>query len=241
MLGASAKDAGENLTGKFGLGFKSLLLASTTPRVWSGDIAFEVVAGCLPEKLNASPNFIQFRNEIPTINQSSLRGTFIELPLDDGIEPTNVLDRFSSLAGLLPVFARSLVCVEVENDTHNWVPSSDKQILTLGENKIEIGEVFIPTKVEKTKTKLLVFRSNSGTIAMRIGASGFEKFDGNATFPVPILWVTAPTRGTAARGVLMNGAFQIDTGRATLAQSQDSQKKNNEIAAKIASGSGICP
>ena len=237
MLGASAKDAGENLTGKFGLGFKSLLLASTTPRVWSGDIAFEVVAGCLPEKLNASPNFIQFRNEIPSINQSSLRGTFIELPLDDGIEPTNVLDRFSSLAGLLPVFARCIVCVEVENDIHKWIPI-DNQILALGESKIEIGEVFIPTKVGKTNTKLLVFRSNSGTIAMRIGASGFEKFDGNAKFPVPILWVTAPTRGTAARGVLMNGAFQIDTGRATLAQSQDSQKKNNEIAAKIASEIG---
>jgi hypothetical protein len=48
MLGASAKDEDEGVTGKFGLGFKSVLLASSTPRIWSGDLCFDVVAGCLP-------------------------------------------------------------------------------------------------------------------------------------------------------------------------------------------------
>jgi hypothetical protein len=101
-----------------------------------------------------------------------------------------------------------------------WVRSLTWQprIVRLGSGRqIETGSVALPVDGGRVHSGILVFRAASGSVVLRIGAGGIEEFDRKAQPAVPATWVTAPTRGTAARGVLLNAPFQIDTGRATLA------------------------
>ncbi len=49
VLSSSDKPVGHNLTGKFGLGFKSALLACDRPRLLSGQMRVEIVGGVLPK------------------------------------------------------------------------------------------------------------------------------------------------------------------------------------------------
>lgn len=231
MLGASAKDEEEGVTGKFGLGFKSLLLASNLPRVSSADLSFEVVAGCLPRKWRPSPETKRILQDIGDASQRALRATFIELPLEDKVPAAEVVERFAGLAGLLPVFARKLVCVDVDMKSHRWQPQTVRHS---GGRVIEVGAVSLPVEKGQIHSRVLVFRGPSGCIVMRTGKAGIEEFDRKAKSPVPGIWVTAPTRGTPARGALMNAAFQIDTGRATLALGQAATATNTKIVKAIA-------
>lgn len=231
MLGASAKDEEDGVTGKFGLGFKSLLLASSQPRVSSGDLSFEVVAGCLPRKWMANQETRQFHQEIGNASQKALRATLIELPLDDKGSAKEVVERFAGLAGLLPLFARKVVCVDVEEESHRWRP---QPVRRSGGHVIEVGTVSLPVDGGRVHSGVLVFRVPSGCVVMRTGKAGIEEFDRKAQPPVPGIWVTAPTRGTPARGILMNAAFQIDTGRATLALGDAAKAANIKIVKAIA-------
>jgi hypothetical protein len=231
MLGASAKEEDEGVTGKFGLGFKSVLLASSTPRVWSGDLCFDVVAGCLPRKWKASPATKNFQQAVQTPNQRKLRGTLIELPLDSRVAASDVTERFAGLAGLLPVFARKLRCVVVGEESHTWQP----RILRLGSGRqIETGSVALPVDGGRVHCGILVFRAASGRVVLRIGAGGIEEFDRKALPAAPAIWVTAPTRGTAARGALLNAPFEIDTGRATLATGNAATQINTTLTKTLA-------
>ncbi len=231
MLGASAKDEDEGVTGKFGLGFKSVLLASRTPRVWSGDLCFEVVAGCLPRKWKASPATKQFQQSVQTPSQRALRGTLIELPLDSAGAVSEVMERFVGLAGLLPVFARKLRCIVVDEEPHTWQP----RILRLASGRqIEMGSVSLPVEGGRVHSGILVFRTTSGSVVLRIGAGGIEEFDRKAQPAIPGTWVTAPTRGMPARGVVLNAPFQIDTGRATLALGKAATQINTKLTRTLA-------
>lgn len=231
MLGASAKDEDEGVTGKFGLGFKSVLLASSTPRVWSGDLSFEVAAGCLPRKWKASTATKQFLRAVQTPSQRTLRGTLIELPLDSRDVTCEITDRFASLAGLLPVFAKRLRSVVVGEEVHTWQP----KVVCLGRGcRFETGSVSLPVRGGRVHTRILVLRASSGSVALRIGPAGIEDFDRESRPAVPGVWVTAPTRGTPARGVLLNASFQIDTGRATIALGKTATQINMALAHALA-------
>jgi hypothetical protein len=231
MLGASAKDPEEGVTGKFGLGFKSLLLASRAPRVWSGDLSFDVVAGCLPRKWVSSEETRQFRQNVSGVAQKGLRATLFELSLDERELVGQVVERFSGLAGLLPVFARRVVQVDVDGESHQWRPV---HLSLLRGYSIEVGSVAIPVGRGKVRSGLMAIRVDSGCVVLRTGISGIELFDREAFVAVPAVWVTAPTRGTPARGFLINASFQIDTGRATLAQGQSATTSNSSLVETIA-------
>lgn len=159
MLGASAKDEDEGVTGKFGLGFKSVLLASSTPRIWSGDLCFDVVAGCLPRKWKASSATKQFQQAVQTPSQRALRGTLIELPLDSRGAAAEVTERFAALAGLLPVFARKLRCVVVgEEPSHLATPDPSAGQWQADRDR----SVALPVEGGRIHSGILVFRAASG-------------------------------------------------------------------------------
>ncbi len=236
MLGASAKDENESVTGKFGLGFKSVFLASSNPRVWSGDLCFEVLAGCLPVKWTASATTKRFYQMVQTPNHRGLRPTIIELPLDSDSSASEVIARFSGLAGLLPVFARKLRCVVVDDKSNSWQP---RPLRMKGAELIEVGSVSLPVEGGWVQSRLLVFRVRSGSAVFRLGSGGIEEFDRKAQPAVPGIWVTAPTRGASARGVLLNASFQIDTGRASLEMGK-SEEINSALTTSLANEVSRC-
>lgn len=116
MLSSSDKAPGDverGTTGRFGLGFKSAFLLSNAPRVLSGSLAFEVVAGLFPSALDDDERKALERSLEELGSTPDTRAlTLIELPLvrrhgsgDLRVEP---IERFALLAHLQVVFARHI-------------------------------------------------------------------------------------------------------------------------------------
>lgn len=228
MLGATAKSDAEEVTGKFGLGFKSVLLVTDSPRVWSGDLAFKVVGGCLPERwAPSSPTRdSQVRHQGAV---RALRTTIVELPLTDRAKRSELGERFATLAGLLPVFARQIRKVIVDDEVHYWSP----KVVVEGDCRVLIGMCRLPVLSGFVTSRILVFESVLGSTVLRLGPDGVVAFERSERNPVPAIWVTAPTRGVPAHGLVLNAPFQIDTGRANLASGR-AARRNIEQAKKLA-------
>jgi hypothetical protein len=228
MLGATAKSDAEEVTGKFGLGFKSVLLATDSPRVWSGDLSFRVVGGCLPERwVPGGPTRESQARHLGT--GKALRTTLVELALPDSSNRSELGERFSSLAGLLPVFARQIRKVTVDDEVHHWLP----KVIVAGECTVSVGRCRLPVRSGFVTSRILVFESSLGSAVLRLGNDGVAPFERSERHPIPAIWVTAPTGGTAAHGLVLNAPFQIDTGRANLASGR-AARRNAEQAKRLA-------
>ena len=230
MLGASSKSGETGATGKFGLGFKSVLLASARPHVWSGDLSFEIVAGCLPQHWTPGMDTRVFQRRHHGAMMRPLRSTLIELPLDRHEEASEITRRFAGLAGVLTVFSQNIRQVTLDGHQHAWKP---EVLHDRGGCTIEAGPVQLPTSNGMLVSRLLVLRARSGAVALRVDGSGVIVFEPSAVPVVPAIWVLAPTRGTAARGVLINAPFHIDTGRGSLALGKTAAR-NRDLVRSIA-------
>lgn len=228
MLGATAKSEAEEVTGKFGLGFKSVLLATDSPRVWSGDLSFKIVGGCIPERWmpSAPTRESQVRHQGAV---RALRTTVVELALPDKAKRSELGERFTALAGLLPVFARQIRRVLVDDEVHHWSP----KVVVEGDCRVSVGMCRLPVQNGFVTSRILVFESALGSMVLRLGPDGVVAFERSERNAVPAIWVTAPTRGIPAHGLVLNAPFQIDTGRANLA-SGGAAKRNIEQAKKLA-------
>ena len=233
MLGATAKSDAEEVTGKFGLGFKSVLLATDSPRVWSGDLSFKVVGGCLPERW--VPGGATRESQARHVgNGKALRTTLVELALPESSKRGELGDRFSALAGLLPVFARQIRKVTVDDEVHHWSP----KVIVAGECIVSVGMCRLPVRSGFVTSRILAFESSLGSAVLRLGNDGVATFERSERHPVPAIWVTAPTRGIAAHGLVLNSPFQIDTGRANLASGR-AARRNAEQAKRLAQAISI--
>ena len=111
MLTLSSSDkTGQDLqvTGKFGLGFKSVFLLSDLPRVVSSDLCFEVVGGIYPRRPSRE-TLGSLQESLPGADDAeSRRATLIQVPMLDKIAPEDVLLPFEQMAHVQVVFTRSI-------------------------------------------------------------------------------------------------------------------------------------
>jgi hypothetical protein len=230
VLAASDKDDTVGLTGKFGLGFKSVLLATDAPCILSGDLKIKIVGGCLPIKWEAAGGALDaLLNVEPKVH--GLRGTVVEFKLSEPLRQSEVLDRFASLAGLQCIFSKEIRSIQVNTETHHWSPTP----LALDLQNIEIGSADLPFKGSLNRANLINFRTGSGCFALHLGSRGFIRFPVGAEHSPPAIWVTAPTRESAAQGLILNNEFELDTGRGGLPHGESAQS-NLVLAEKMAMG-----
>ena len=228
ILSATDKPGDEGATGKFGLGFKSVLLACEQPRILSGRLAIRVVAGILPQPWE---DVQEARQRLTAFSTDSRQpGTLIDLPGVERELRARVLERFRQLAGILCVFGRA-----VRSVTH--VPASDsesKSSWSWKPNKIcpgvEVGELHLRGDWG-ARTRAICVRAGDGSLLMALGPQGFRPLPDS----VPALWVTAPTRESSAVGFAVNGSFDLDAGRGRLAGDTG---KNLNKAGKIGRQAG---
>ena len=105
LLNTSDKQAENQVTGKFGLGFKSVYLVSDKPKILSGRLGVEIFAATLPKSLKEQDRS-RLKNTVDSLIDKKLTATAIELPLADGIEQVEVLKTFKCYAGILVVFSK---------------------------------------------------------------------------------------------------------------------------------------
>lgn len=235
VLGPSDKPRADGLTGKLGLGFKSLLLACERPRLLSGKLAVEIVGGILPAPWTGAECNNARQALAGACDGAGHAGTLIELHgLAAGIRD-DILGRFRTLAGVLCVFGKAIRHVELHrgggapdgalDPRAGWTPAT----IAPG---IEVGQLAIADTNWGGATTSLCLRADSGSLLVALGPRGFRRLPD----VVPAIWVTAPTRETTTVGFAINGAFDLDTGRARLADDNDA---NEERAKAIGTGVGL--
>jgi hypothetical protein len=229
VLAASDKDETTGLTGKFGLGFKSVLLATDAPCILSGDLKAKIVGGCLPTQwIDAGDaTYLLQRHRLPD-EPGGFRGTVIEFKVNRPENQAQVTDRFSALAGLQCVFSKEIRSIQVNETVHQWLPTP----LTEDLQHIEIGVIQLPTKSGLSTSHLLNFRMKNGCFALRVGSRGFVRFQEDVDHFPPGVWVTAPTREPAANGLILNSQFELDTGRGGLPHGE-SARSNLAMAEQL--------
>lgn len=224
LLSSSDKQAHQGVTGKFGLGFKSVLLACDQPRIVSGRLAFEVVAGMLPELLQSAVlSRMNKRLQKFAPNGQRLAGTIIELPGIDRKQQKHILERFVQLAGLLCVFARAIRSIQVNGgksaEEFTWYPRE----LAPG---VESGWLHLRDEAWGNGSRALCIRVPNGAWLIALGPGGFCPLPKST----PAFWVTAPLRETDGYGFACTGNFDLDAGRARLA---GESRRNMNLAQEL--------
>jgi hypothetical protein len=222
ILSSSDKSQQSGVTGKFGLGFKSVLLATDSPKVLSGNLRFEVVGGVLPQPWQSPSESAEVMGRYTPSAQN--RGTVTELPISDDLIRKKILERFCLLSGLQSVFGKKIRDIRISG-APNTVPRGQWNTMAMI-GKFETGSCDIPTPSGWSEARLLVFRGEAGSVAVRLGSRGIERMDGH----IPPFWVTAPTRESESVGFVVNGGFEVDAGRSRLASNST---HNTTLAARV--------
>lgn len=182
MMNISGKhdEYGIKTTGMFGLGFKSVHLICNEPEIHSKDLHFCIKNGLLPETLKDMP--------------TSAETKFI-LPLRAAIRGDVLLDHFKKVAPLLPVFAKKIREISINED-------GKTEILTFSPSPV-MGTAW---KIDKERD-IQYFEHGDFSLAI------LGKQENSSCFT---LWCTLPTRTGQDWGLryAINGPFRLDPGRA---------------------------
>jgi len=224
QLNWSDKSAGDGVTGQFGLGFKSAFLISDAPRALSGRLGFEIVAGFYPKEIGADR-----RRELEEVLDRDLRrgsaggiggdATLIDLPIRGDIGPeTNIVDRFILSAHVLVVFARRLRRCVVSAPGAAVGKTEWREEALPGTKNASIGRLLPLAERAGHETNALVIRESDGPGALLLGMNNH----GFVSLPqeLPSVWVTAPLRERKGYGLALNARFDLNPGRALLAQEE---------------------
>lgn len=225
ILSASDKPDHEGVTGKFGLGFKSVLLACERPRILSGRLALRVVGGILPQPWTEAQ---ESRRRLTDLD-SRLPGTLIDLPGVSEELGDQVLGRFRELAGILCAFGRTVRTIEAVGPTPSiwgWQP----QGICSG---VEAGDLDLRGDWGP-RTKALCLRTAGGSLLVALGPRGFRPLPDT----VPTLWVTTPTGDSHRVGFAVNGNFDVDAGRERLSGGAANLDKARHIGKEVGDALG---
>ena len=203
-------------TGRFGLGFKSVHLVSSSPSVVSGFIGFSIAGGLLPQERSVE-------NEADGSMIEGRRATRVRLPLHEDVEADALFCRFAYARALLPVFARQLREVVVEGDLFSGVHVFDCKPIDGAPGWSVGAETELPN--HDGDWRVLRFRpadaghKGMGTAALAVGLRG-----GVPTalgLEMPFLWNVAPTSESWGCGYAVNGPFKLDPGRTHVSLDDD--------------------
>lgn len=221
MLILSASDKGEDVTGKFGLGFKSVWLVADRPTIVSGRLQAVIVGGVLPVANHGV--IAQGLVSRLAAHQPDRRwpGTAIQLPLLGDVSEETVLDRFCSVVGAMVAFSRSLRTVEVQRGNGLGFSASWEPRVLHGIDGIQMGRIRQGDGDPLLAMKILL---GEGALLLAVGPSGFVELPTT----VPSLWVTAPIREQERLGFAVNAMFEVDAGRSRLS----AEVAQNEALAK---------
>jgi hypothetical protein len=215
MLFLSSSDKGfrrGKVTGKYGLGFKSVFLLTDNPKVLSGQLGFEVVGGFYPKRLSDEER--QRLRDVLNSNSNSRQniGTLFELAgaNEDKIRVMReMIKKFDHLVPILLIFARKIKQCKLPQKDITWHETPVPQC-----NNVFTGKVQLSNDESKEPVNVVVLRGeNHSALLMAVGTAVFEKLPDD----IPTFWVTAPTTEKLKTGFAVNGPFALDIGRAQLA------------------------
>jgi hypothetical protein len=220
LMNFSEKRPGDDLTGKFGLGFKSVHVLSDGVGIASGFIALRTAGGFLPMPWPEGIDIAEGRKA-----PGGRKATVIEVPFsaetaDKGAE---AMAAFKSAVTWLPAFARTIRRVEIEDDVPMSVDCSSLPPL-------DESQVSVVSMSGGRRERALRFDLSSGfALLLHISAAGPDRFPDDLNR----LWNLAPLEVPSRSGWLLNGPFAVDPGRTGLAGSIADQTEKFRTLGRI--------
>ena len=228
MLILSNSDKSEspgNVTGKFGLGFKSVFLVTSKPRVASGQLGFEAEGGFFPKQLTGEP-LRELQCQIEACQNDGKEGTIISIQAEE-CSVQECLKKFRDVVHFIPVFARRIRrCDWIRDGQTEFWEWNDRPLTQ--SKRVCVGEFQPSSDGQRARQTAMVFRASQGDLLVGLDAHGVVKLEES----IPTVWVTVPIPTTKCLdlGFIVNGRFDLDVGRAQLAQDS---RKNREVVDSI--------
>ncbi|WOD39896.1 sacsin N-terminal ATP-binding-like domain-containing protein [Nodosilinea sp. E11] len=220
MLLLNFSDKAENVTGKFGLGFKSIFLLTSKPRVISDRLGFDVIGGIYPKQLSEE----EFRKTSEHLGDEK-SGTLIEGKVSEE-EAQPVVEEFMKCAPLLGAFSRWIKDINIRLKQNKWTWSwSEEPVIRASD--VFVGKSRNP-KAGKSLSALLLGDSTRRCL-IELGSSGCVQLSKD----YPTFWVTVPTRKKLDLGFVINAPFHLDVGRLRLDLSGSGKSHNEKLAKEL--------
>ena len=209
VMNFSEKRPEENVTGKFGLGFKCVHLLSDSVGVASGFVALRTVGGILPK---------QWRDGLRLVDEltrsDGRRATVIDVPyttdeMANGGKRTE--QAFRDAMPWLTALAHKIRRIEVLGSA----PATISCMVSGLPRNCGLRVVSIKDTRSPTQRALRFDLGNGYTLLLKVGAEGPECFEP----AVGRVWNLAPLEENLSSGWLLNGPFPVDPGRGRLAGS----------------------
>ena len=205
LMNLSEKRGEENLTGKFGLGFKSVHILSENVGIASGfNISLRTCGGFVLSEWSEGIDLVQARTRLAGRKATIIDIPFSALTKEDGEEAVNA---FRTSAAWVSAFSQAIRIIEIADEDPVKIECSTAPLL--GESKIKVVRISGPYSAQCLRFDLLD------------GYSLLLMFDvnGPCSFPKELmrLWNLTPLEEDLPSGWLLNGPFNVDPGRTRLA------------------------
>ena len=215
----------EALTGKLGLGFKSVYFLTDHPEIWSAPLRFSVIGGIYPDNVRSDTLQLESVAEELLTNGKN-EGTVFHLPLVENYENADALvSEFYNLAAWFLIFSKRVTKIQFLGKIEGEF--SKQSVQFLGENT----HIALYPKV---KEQLLVLDCSDST--NRAQAVLVLK-DRKLTAPedtIARLWVTTPLTDAMEATWVMNAAFEPDAGRSHISwRDEQNREKATAFSAKL--------
>ncbi len=210
LMNFSEKRPSDNLTGKFGLGFKSVHVLSDSVGIACGFLSLRTQGGFLPKDWHAGMDVAEKLKR-----SDGRRSTVIDIPFSPETASIGMdaVTAFRTAMKWLPAFARNIKHIE------------------FGSDSIECEE----TRLENSEG-IDVLALKQGTLnrrALRFDLGGDFSLSLEIGHAAPIaapkelgrLWNLAPLEERLGSGWLLNGPFEVDPGRSRIAGSDEYPQK----------------
>jgi hypothetical protein len=195
----SEKRSEDHVTGKFGLGFKSVHLIAREVRIASGFLSLRILGGLIPvdwpEGLDVAKPYRE--RGVPTV---------MELVVDeDGRDAADrAVSAFLNVLSWLPAVARRIRCVSYAGFKDERLASAEVKPLPGSGVDLMTGGAFRALRLDL---------GEGFSLFMPLGDDGVFRLEDE----VPRLWCLAPLEENVKAGWLMDGPFAVDPGRTGLA------------------------
>ena len=205
-------EEGRRVTGKFGLGFKSVLLACDRPEVASAGLEFEILAGVLPHVLKPG-RAEHLRGLVQQWSGAApAPGTILRLP---GVQDSSaILGDFRRNAGALCAFSSCIREISIVFADRRYEAAWEGRIVG-GKASIQAGSLTFGDEVVNT----LRIQLDDAVVLFGLGADGIIDLPKET----PSVWVTCPTREDQHFGFAVCGKFHVDPGRARLSRNAENE------------------
>ncbi len=206
------------LTGKFGLGFKSVHVLSDRVGIASRFVALRTRGGILPQEWEDGIDLAA------GMSADGHRATLIDVPFAD--EPTAqtegqaAVEKFAAAAPWLPVFARRIRGVDITGTLPRRIRC---EISGFPPHLPSSGFLDVITVTDTAAATQRMLRFGLGRFHLLIGIGE----DGPRGVPEHVgrLWNLAPLEERLRCGWLINGPFRVDPGRGRLAGTEDDRRQ----------------